>query len=337
MKKLHEKFARRSGGSPCCRGEVRKFGKRRRQCTICLKTWRVWKKKLGRRRSRNSLDLLFNYLDNSIGALSKYAPKRKLTPAALTYELRKSRDVFVKKTSWPDIPSGNLIAVADAMMQTAYGEIYTFYFILLRAIDGKEAVITPPLLLLGKESRIGWQKTFGKLPKEVRRRIFALVCDGHRGLVDIAKDRELVLQRCHFHLRHSLANYIRTGPMSKNREVGLEIQKLVDIMLLEPDEKTVEKAFGDLVGFQIIASSKGVRRVLSGFLKCYGDFRSYLYYPAMNLPITSNSMESLINCIRSLQCKARGFRRIKSLDKWIAAICKHKKRIACNGRNYQPN
>lgn len=330
MKKLHEK-------SPCCRWEIRKFGKRRRQCKVCLKTWRVWKKKRGRNRSRFSSRLLFNYLGNNIGSLNRYAVKKKLTPAALTYRLRNLRNAFAKKASWPEIPAGDLIAVADAMMQRANGKMYTFYFVIFRNINAREAIIAPPVLLSGKESWLGWRKVFGKLSPEVKKRIFGLICDGHKGLVYLAKDHDWVLQRCHFHLRHSLANYIRTGPMSRTREIGKEIQKLVDVILLSEDEKMVEKALGELGWFQVMASSRGVRKVLSAFLKSYSDFRSYLYHSSLNLPITSNSLESLIELVRHLQYKARGFRGIKSLNQWIAVLCKYKKKIACNGRNYQPN
>lgn len=44
--------------SPCCGALVRRFGKRRRQCTHCKRTWRVRKKKRGRKHTRHTEALL---------------------------------------------------------------------------------------------------------------------------------------------------------------------------------------------------------------------------------------------------------------------------------------
>jgi len=44
--------------SLCCGAQVRRFGRRRRQCTLCKRTWRIRQKKRGRTCTRHTQVLL---------------------------------------------------------------------------------------------------------------------------------------------------------------------------------------------------------------------------------------------------------------------------------------
>lgn len=331
MRALQEK-------SRCCYSKVRRFGKRRRQCTSCKKTWRVWSKKRGRKFLRyDSFKPLVDYLSNSTGPLGKEARKRNINEAAFRNRIRILLKKYISQTPWATIPSGQLIVLVDALMQIVKGETWTVYIILLRGIDSESAAITSPYLLKGSEGGIGWRLAFNRLSEDVQGRIIALVCDGKSQLVFFARHKGWILQRCHFHLRYRIANYARTGILNRNLGVAEKIKALIDTILFDPDEDSVQEALRTLGIFTPRLNSYGLRFVLRGFLKNYLDFRTYLIFPKLHLPTTTNSVESLNGKFRDLQRRARGFRTIKAFYLWIVALCKHQKTITCNGNKFQPN
>lgn len=320
MSKIHEK-------SPCCRGKIRLFGTRRRQCSTCKKTWRVWKRKRGRNERRSSLNTLFQYFKGTriLGSLK---------PRTASARLRKKLCCFNKQTMWPTIPDGSLIAVADAMIEYIEKRPYAIYFILVRPINGSQAFILPPLLLAGGES--GWEKAFEEIPADIFDRIVALVCDGHNSLVYNAKRFGWLLQRCHFHLLARIAHNVSFGPLGKNRRLGIRIQKLAHIVLYKKEISLVDEALNEIKKIKEVITSRNFRSVLSGFIKHYKDYRTYLDFPLYRLPSTSNSAEHLVGLVRDFQYRARGFRTADSLFAWVSGYCKYRKSVTCRPK-IQPN
>ncbi len=281
---------------------------------------------------------LFKYLNSQNGSLSEYAFSRNIQPSTFRAQLRLSLTKFINKTSWLDIPDGPLIAVADALNQIVKGETWTIHLILLRSISSTRAIITLPFVHQGTESGTnGWYEAFDILPYGVKNRIVALVCDGRSTLVYVAKKERWLLQRCHFHILWRIANYTRTGPLSRSRKIGLQVRSLVDIILTNPDKIKTKRAVARLEALRKKLHSKGLQKVLAGFIKRRSDFRTYLLFPELNLPTTTNAAESLIGKIRNLQYRAKGFRSIDSLLKWVVALCKKQGFIVCEGRKNQPN
>lgn len=330
---LHEK-------SLCCRGKIRRFGKRRRQCIICKKTWRVWRKHRGRKKKRISNNFFVRYLKHEIPPLSAMARKYNLSEVILKNRLKRSRDVFLTKTLWPSLPkSKNLIIIADAMVIYTKEGWYTFYFILCKKIKDSEAIITPPNIIKGTETTMGWYETldkFSEIIKVKKANIKAIVCDGHRGFISYAKWNNILIQRCHFHLIARLQSRRSKWKHSQHREEGERIYKLVKEVLTNPNEKAIVSILDELEEISWSNKSPEIRKTLAGFVNHYRDFRTYLYHPSLHLPTTSNTAESFIGCIKGLRHKARGFRTLDSFQKWICALIKHKKKIKCNGY-YQPN
>lgn len=334
MKHLHEK-------SPCCRGKIRRFGKRRRQCCVCKKTWRVWKKKHGRKKRRRYSAAILNFLNNKRGPFTHQAAEYGLREETFRSRVRLELEKFISKSPWPAIPDGPLVAIADAIAQTVRRrcgqEIWTVYFIFLRPVQSSKAVIMPPLIRLGAETdKGGWQQALDALPLEIKNRILALICDGSRDLLAYAKKEKWVIQRCHFHIRRAIANYIRTGPASRNRKLGLKIKNLVDIILLDSQESGAWKAIIELSNLLPSIHSRFLICRLRGLIKNHIHFRNYIYHPELRLPNTTNTAESFNSLVRDLQSKARGFSSIDSFKRWLIALCKHRKTMTCNGKKYQP-
>ena len=214
---------------------------------------------------------------------------------------------------------------------------YTFYFVLVRPAKGDCAVICEPYVKKGTETYPGWSEALDNLPKETKSSIVALVCDGHSGLVNCARQYGWHIQRCHFHLIARLQSRRSKWRTGRHQEEGKRIYHLVDIVLTTKKEKAILKALTELEEIGWLSTSPELQKYLSGFVRNYDDFRTYLKYPELNLPKTSNAAESFIGCIQKFRQRARGFATFNSLKKWIEALIKYKKIIKCNCSKNQPN
>ena len=318
--------------SPCCRGEIIKYGRRRRQCVVCQTTWRIRKQKQGRKKKRYSCRLLEKYLDHKIPVISKLAELRSTSRRILDKRLIQELSVFVRKTPWPKVPQDrDLVAIADAMIKKIDGKTHSIYFILLRPVDSNKAIITRPLIAEGKESSPLWKKAFGRLPRKALSSIKAIVCDGHLGLRRAARSNGWIIQRCHFHLLASLQGRRSRSKYSLHQKMGKFIYQTALAVLNTKDEKIIVKRLDRFKKIIPTVSSPRFKWMLAGFIRDHRDYRSYLKYPELNLPKTSNVAEAVISMVRDLCYKARGFRTKKSLRIRISALVKYKKTVVCNG------
>ena len=331
MKKLHAK-------SPCCRAKIIRFGERRKQCIVCKKTWRARKKKRGPKRSRISSSIVTDYFSHILPSFYGYAKKHKCSPDIFEYRLQKSRDLFIKTTTWPSLPQrGNLILIADVKKKKLCGKLIAVYIILVRAVDETIAYAHKPHIEEGDESVEGWDRAFDTLPENVKDRVSGLVCDGHRGLILSAKWRGWKLQRCHFHLLKSFIVRRSTKSTRGNAEIGKQIIELAKTILSTTDKNIFYRSVSELeaIGWEVKRGSLGA--VISGFLNHIEEYRTYLLFPELRLPRTSNSAESFIGGFQSLLSQAHGFRTKKSFVLWVEAYVKWRKNISCKPSNYQPN
>ena len=329
MNKKHEKSA-------CCRAKIIKYGERRRQCVSCQRTWRVWERTRGRRKKRPNRNLVKAFLDRETIAISKNAAKRKQPESTLQDALRRSRDAFLLHEQYAPIPSGDLIMVADAVIELIKGKWITTYLILLRSISGDTAVILPPFFRGGTETYKGWSEAFEAIPQTAQIRIKALVCDGHVGLVGEARERMWVLGRCHFHLLARIQSRRSLSFIARNQKEAGIIFSNVRTVLYDKNERSILSSLDVIEEIGWISRSPTIRTTLSGFVKHHQDYRSYLKYPDLHLPITNNTAESLASLIGDLKYKLKGFKTENSLKSWISALLKFRKKMKCNGF-HQPN
>lgn len=326
MKKIHAK-------SPCCRGRIIKFGSRRRQCVICQKTWRVRQKKRGRKSKRVSADLFAKYIYGEIPTSYVSSRIRKgQSKDQRERAIRKSLKRFADNSSWPQLPHHEpLVAIADAMIITIDKKAYTFYFILIRKAADKQAVIAAPYISEETESYEGWREAFAQLPELTLVSINALVCDSHRGLQYIARRKKWIIQQCNFHLIARIQGRRSRFICSQHRQEGERLYQLVNKVITHPAEEAVLDTVREIWELSRQTRSKNLKIYLSGFTRKYWEYRSYLQYPELHLPRTTNSIESLIGSIRKLSHRAHGFRTIESFTLWIDALLKKKKFATCNG------
>lgn len=332
MNKLHAK-------SPCCQEKIYHFGNRRRQCSRCKQTWRIRKKKRGRKSEREGSKFSIRYLKHEIPSIYARSRATGESNKKLKDRLRRSLNYFLSHSNWPTLPKNEpLIAVADAAIQFIEGKLYTFHFILIRRINESYAFIAKPYIRQGSEVAAGWDEAFELLPNKTKDSITAVVCDGHGGLTSLAKKHRWIIQRCQFHLIARIQSRRSKWKLSRHKEEGRLIYNLVKEVLVSLDDPKIQICLSEIKKIALLASSSWeLKTTLLGFTKHYQDYRTYLNYPKLNLPRTSNSAESLIGGIRYLCHRARGFRTLLSLTKWIHAFLKNKQKFKCNGHNFQPN
>jgi hypothetical protein len=266
------------------------------------------------------------------------AGKKGVSPATINKRMTKLVEKYNKTTPWPEIPDGDLIVIADAMVEIMDGVPNIVYFILLRNVSSVKAVITPFLVVSGRsEGLFGWERAFLQIDNNVRKRIKAIICDGASALLRIAHDNGWILQRCQFHLRARIVKYCSLRRFGKRPQFSREILELINIVLRTRDKEKLDQAILELIVIKDKITAYNFKTIVSGFIKNYEDYRSYLKYPELNLPNTSNTAENFIGQIRNLQRRARGFRSLKSLTLWIEAFCKFKKTVTCNPKISIPN
>lgn len=329
MENLHE-------NSPCCGGKVWRDGIRRRRCSICKKRWRIYQRRRGRKRLRASPVLFKRFMDGSLPNLSKYAVKRNVSVRTMQRRLTASRDAYLQRTSWPEIPKGGLIAVADATIWQIANKYHTSYEVLLRPIESDVAVITPPYWQIGKETINGWHNAFSTLSEDLIYRIVALVCDGHRGLHNEAYWQRWYIQRCHFHLLSSIRGRRSPTIYSRHADEGRRMYDLANLIITNTDIERVKPAINEIEELGLLTRSAQLRKIILGFVNHYEDYRTYLSYPSLRLPRTSNSAETFASFLWKLVQTASGYPTVESFQRWSEALIKYRRTIICRP-SYHPN
>lgn len=275
-------------------------------------------------------NLVRAFLNREIASLAFLARKRKVSEAFLQSELKKSRDAFNANTPWPAIPDGPLLFIADAVVEHVEGAWRTVYLMLARPVEGNRATILAPSIQLGTETVAGWRHAVDTLPPGVIARIQAIVSDGHNGLVLEGRWRNWVIQRCHFHLVARIQSRRSRFRIARHIKEAKNIFKQVYLVLRSLEEARVQESLVVLEEIGWTSTSPEIRKTLSGFVRNYQDYRSYLRHPELHLPTTNNTAESLASTIADLKHRMRGFPTFQSFEQWVIARLKFKQTIACN-------
>lgn len=324
--------------SPCCRARVNRFGSRRRQCTVCKKTWRIRSKKRGRKpiRVHPKIEKIAFSSSESLRHQAKRLNKgRELVRRRHSQAMVK----LIKKLPFPQAPLGPLIAIVDGWIQFFDKTPYTLYLILLRSTHSTRATLTQPVILAGHEDINGWKKAFSLLDPTIFKRIRAVISDGVTGFNGYAREHNWAFQRCHIHLIRTLYPLLgKRNSTTKHKKLREKMYQHVLDILKTPNHKKAEQLVSQLskmANYPYCPKWFGFRT--RGFLKQYQDFRSYLKHPELNLPKTTNSAESVFRLLSDTLRQTRGFRNLQAMEKWVMLQFKIIKSIKCNGFNYQPN
>jgi len=326
MKTLHTK-------SPCCKAKVHHFGQRRRQCSLCKKTWRIRVKKRGRKTIRIHPSIESTVIRRR-ESLRHKAERLGKNREKIRRRHERNLELLLKRLPPPQAPAGQLIAVIDGWHLCFKKKRYVLYLILLRPVKGKEAIVMEPLLLPGHEKKGQWQFAFKSLPPSVRKRIKAVVLDGITGVECLAQEWGLVVQRCHFH-QLSMLQTLRGRRWStiKHKELRERIYQNVVEILKTPSETKAKRLVEETRHLlKKPECPKWLKLRVGGFLRRVDFFRAYRHFPKLNLPTTTNSAECVNQKITETMRLTHGFPTPKSFEKWIKIQIRTLEPIQCNGK-----
>ena len=324
----------RRGKSTCCGQRVQRFGDRRRRCSQCGRTWRIRKKKRGRKPGRIAHELVQRTISER-RPLVRQALRRGLSAPTLRQRFRRALQWFLERAPEPPPPAGELVLIADALWFRFGKERWTLYLLAVKPLEAAWARFLDPVLLPGKECLSQWRVATQTIPPQLSPRIRAFVSDGFRGSKALARAGGWIHQRCHFHLiaqlqgrlgrhKHLPGRGVREAIYGRIRE-ALETASPARLALLRQELRQLSRR---------PSCPKRFRMFTRDFLRELDAFRAYRRYPQLHLPTTTNVIESMGKVLRD---QLRPLSTPAALLRWATAIIRLRPPMVCNGSKYQPN
>lgn len=207
---------------------------------------------------------------------------------------------------------------------------WVLYQMALKPMYSKRMYFLDPVLSKGRETITRWEEAVATIPSDIRKQIKGLVSDGLRGFQGLAATNGWVHQRCHFHLLSSLVRGKgKRRYKTRGSSVRDDVLAAVRIMLADVPEAQRDRTRRALT--KHIADRRCpayVRKHILEFFEREQDFRAYLTHPNLNLPTTTNAMESSGKLVRKATKTART---PESLKLRAIAFLRLKQSVVCNG------
>ena len=232
------------------------------------------------------------------------------------------------------VPNEPLILLADGMRFQFAGKPWVLYLMAVRPCSGKTALFLDPCLIPGQEGARRWERALQSIPTSVYSRVRALVVDNLNGMQKIAKRQHWILQLCHFHLIHKLQFHRRGQHRTlKGGCVREEIYRLVRVALDAPEGPLLKETISELQRCSLgDCGTLRMQAVVRDFLACLEHYRAYRVHPDLDLPTTTNVMESMGGIIRDLLRRSHSANNPQSLILWTTAMTRLHPHLVCNGR-----
>lgn len=320
--------------SPCCRAFSRRHGDRRRQCTKCEKTWRIFIHKRGRNPKRRNPGLVKRVVfdQKSLSGETCHFPELKAKAITKRFE-RSLKATVAKPRKYPRF-SGRYILLADGIWYSFDDEDWVLFIFVLKPRRRNYGYLFDPVLLKGKESFDNWTDAIDTIPSEVRKRIFAFVSDNFRCSRTVANRYGWLHQLCHAHLILDLQKRRGGYKNFKNRSIREGIYQFICRLLVTRDQRE-GRACRRII--ETLAEHhdcpKKLRMMANEFLRKLADYRTYATHPTLTIPRTNNVSESLVNLVRKRTGKLN---RPEAVRQWATAFIRMKRRINCNGHQKKP-
>jgi len=263
------------------------------------------------------------------------AQRRRQSIDVVRYRFRRALHSLAEQPQPLRLRAGGLILVGDGLWFRFAKKKWTLYLLALRPVRGRWATFVAPILLPGKENASGWQQAISTIPSQPLGRVKALVSDGFGGVKGIVHSQGWVLQRCHFHLIRSV--HVLRGRRRRLRGAALreEAYQLVRQALVLKDCAQLRALTDQLQALAAAADCpRRLRLTVRGFVRELPSFRAYLDHPELNLPTTTNAVESMGSIMRATVARVRT---PQALERWAKALVQLRPRITCNGANPAPN
>jgi hypothetical protein len=318
-----------------CGGSVYRFGGRRRRCSRCGRTWSIRRKKRGRKVARTGIklpELILLEHHTARQLTSRY----RCSVSRVRYRARGRIETLIESPDQVQIPSGDLVLLVDGLWFTFQGQRWVLYDMAIKPVSENVAYFFDPIQRPGPENAAGWNAAIDTLPWDVIDRTRALISDGLAGFEAIARRYLWVNQFCHRHLIAALESKLgRHRRQLGSRWLRERIYAAVREALTTSDTqrlKQLEERIKQLIGRW--DCTRSLRSTVNHFLKLQDSFRAYLRYPELNLPTTTNTMESMHNLLRDAIGSVNN---PESACARATGLIRLHRTITCNGHSLQQN
>ena len=263
--------------------------------------------------------------------MSLWARARNISGAAASFLLTGAMRHMLRSVRRRMFPPGPYALLGDGLYFKFKRMDWVMYLMAVKPVHSHRAFFIDPVLLPGKESYERWRVAIATIPTEIKKRILAFVSDGFRGSQRLSEQNRWLHQRCHFHL---LAALVRGKGKRRYRVRGSRLRdKILEatrILLCSQNAYALAQARRAIrTGIARPNCPAYVRKQAFEFLEREHDFRTYLCYPKLNLPTTTNSIESTGRMMRKATSTART---PESVLLRATAFVRLKKSITCNGK-----
>lgn len=231
----------------------------------------------------------------------------------------------------PRLPPGDVLLalVVDGLWLCFRKQLWVLYDMAVKPVGARTAFFLDPVVLPGRECGRNWLCAMATIPVAVTARIRALVADGYSGCKMAARRRQWVLQLCHRHLDARLLG----RPGHRRRVHGEATRQAVLAAIREV--RSTRDPLRITVLSQVLAEhvrhpdlSSRTAGVVRRFLHDVLLYRTYIDYPGLELPTTTNALESrhsqLRNVLRGVNNPAAAALRVRTYTRLHPTI-------TCNG------
>ncbi len=321
--------------SCCCKAKIHRFGSRRRQCSHCKQTWRIRKKRRGRKPRRARPGVLQAVLLDG-RTLKTLAPRYGLTRQGMSRRFRQALGQLVSRPRVFRLPAGPLVLLLDGLYFRFGGKHWVLYLMAVKPCHHNRAVFLDPLLLPGRENLRGWSQAITTIPAHIRRRIRASVSDEVAGIIRLGRGQGWIVQLCHFHLISRLqACRGRRNRRLAGRPLREALYQLTRQALELPDGPRLQTVLKELR--HLVRQATGlrvIRMIVREFLRRVDHFRAYRKYPELDLPTTTGSVEAMGRRVRDLMRQTRSMSSPQALRLWATALIRTRPIVMCNGKHF---
>ena len=317
--------------SACCQAPIQRFGGRRRRCRACGRTWRLYPHRRGRKRVRPTATVIVRTIEDQLPLRIQRGPSE----AARRKRFQRALRWWLSRTRPPAIPPGPLVLLLDGVWCRFGPHDWTLYLIAFKPLSESRAYFIDPPLLPGREAGMTWHAVLQELGPDVLRRVVAVVTDGFRGSHTLARHHNWLHQRCHFHLIAQLQERRGRHLPLRGAGTGRTVEEAVRQAVITDSKRVLRRLERQLRLTVAHPACRGrVRLILGGILRHLDAFRTYRRYPHLNLPTTTNVVESMARRIRD---RIRTLRTPAAVQRWAVAVIRLRPSLKCNGQLYQPN
>ena len=193
-----------------------------------------------------------------------------------------------------------------------------------------------PRLRAGYESTTGWEEALETIPAEFGKRIRAVVSDGIPGIIGLLEKYGWPSQLCHRQLLSALDSGLGHPRRQRVRQQpGRGIKAAILELLACSDDQRAIKSCDELLRLCSHPNcTMRLRSTVRNFVKHQRAYRTYLRYPELAVPTTTNAVESMHNLLRKAISTANS---PESLLLRAQSYLGLRQVITCNGAVFQQN